>query len=987
MNKRTKTFIAAGCVIFSMVMVFFLTTTLFSKAASDVTDDKSSDDDSSFDVTIYMYSPDLSMTPKSSDIYVFENGGSKNDIVELTDTYKDEDNDVVWLVGSAKLSYSSLGIIARDKAGTWDGGQDKDRLIDIDKDNKKATLWYIYGENIVTSKPMIEKNDVSQRYLMFEYQNSSIEKNPKFYSWTTGYEAKLIDFEKKGDGKWFVNVPLKRTCQKVDFVLCLNVNDDGSWDKDGGDHSIETLVSQNVVCARMEKGKEPSLSCPYNKGYDINTKERKVVYYYRDDNALLDNSLSELNVKIEIDNKEYTMKYNDKDKRFEYTSDNLKVGKNYYRYHINDKYEIDKFNDKNENIDDKEYSYFEYGQNDVKVTAKMHNQTMDYNQNNVLSLDIEGKDKEAFNIKEAYCDLTELGGLGKVSIDNKLKELSIAVRKDIDKGKKNIPITVIDEFNNEYTTAVSVDVVDRDKKDNDFDWDEAVIYFMLTDRFFDGNSANNDANGKQTYGDNPGLYHGGDMAGITKKLDYLSDLGVNTLWISPIVENIQGVDNKDSKDVPYVASYHGYWASDFTKLNPAFGTEEEFRTLIEQAHKKNIKIMVDVVLNHAGYGTEDKFGPLLRTNEETVLGDDRLSPSSGLPDFVTEKDNVREQLIEWQTAWMKNFDIDYYRVDTVKHVDNTTWSAFKNALTKEKPEFKLIGEQYGAGYANTAGQLNTGRMDSLLDFDINDKASSFVKGDITNVEKFFEERNKNINNTAMMGQFIGSHDETGFMQGLIDSGMDKEGAYAKTMVAASLQMTSKGQPVIYYGEEVGMTGKDNYPYNDNRYDMDFSLAKDSNKMYSHYKTLLKTRNSFKDVFVNGTRKTIEDNDKEGYLLFERKYNDESLIIGLNTNDKEQKIKLKSLQKKTEYVDIYSGKTYKTDKNGNVSITMPKSSNGGTVLLSTKKDVDNKKLTPANQSKNDNESIITKVKTQFTKIPQFFSGIVNSIKQFFKGLFN
>ena len=251
------------------------------------------------------------------------------------------------------------------------------------------------------------------------------------------------------------------------------------------------------------------------------------------------------------------------------------------------------------------------------------------------------------------------------------------------------------------------------KRDTDtFDWNEAVIYMTCTDRFFDGNTKN--------------------------------DGGVN----------------KSGS-----LSYHGYWAKDFTKLNPYLGTEEELESLINALHKRGMKLMVDVVLNHAGYGTEDYFNSILkdqdgnsismiRDKDTTITGDDVRDSLSGLPDFVTENADVRNQLVEWQTEWMTKYDIDYYRVDTVKHVDATTWATFKNSLTKANPDFKMIGEYAGAGYANTAGELGTGTMDSLLDFDFNDKAEAL---------KVFK-------------------------------------------VAAALQITAKGQAVIYYGEETGQHG-------------------------------------------------------------------------------------------------------------------------------------------------------------------------------------
>ena len=218
--------------------------------------------------------------------------------------------------------------------------------------------------------------------------------------------------------------------------------------------------------------------------------------------------------------------------------------------------------------------------------------------------------------------------------------------------------------------------------------------------------------------------------------------------------------------------------------------------------------MVDVVLNHAGYGMENYFNNLLKDEEDNAIqmirdesqqvsGSDQQASLSGLPDFLTENEEVRNQLVEWQVAWMKNYDIDYFRVDTVKHVDSTTWNAFKNALTQENPEFKMIGEYYGAGHSWNGGSLGSGQMDSVLDFNFNDYATDFVKGNISSIENNLRDRNKTLNNTYMTGQFLSSHDEVGFKQNLIDQKWEQNAADAAALVAATLQITAKGQPVIY----------------------------------------------------------------------------------------------------------------------------------------------------------------------------------------------
>lgn len=382
------------------------------------------------------------------------------------------------------------------------------------------------------------------------------------------------------------------------------------------------------------------------------------------------------------------------------------------------------------------------------------------------------------------------------------------------------------------------------KRDTDtFDWDEAVIYMTCTDRFFDGNTKND-----------------------------------------------EGVNKSGS------LSYHGYWAKDFTKLNPYLGTEEELESLIKALHKRGMKLMVDVVLNHAGYGTEDYFNSILkdqdgnsismiRDKDTTITGDDVRDSLSGLPDFVTENADVRNQLVKWQTEWMTKYDIDYYRVDTVKHVDATTWAAFKNSLTKANPDFKMIGEYAGAGYANTAGELGTGTMDSLLDFDFNDKAEAL---------KVFK-------------------------------------------VAAALQITAKGQAVIYYGEEIGQHGLNNYPIQSNRYDFDWNQvdtqSADANSMLNHYEKLLSIRNEYKKLFARGDRSSVLASDDDGYDVFTRSYNGTKLYVGLNIKDADQTISIPvSEAAGSTMTDLYSGKIYTVSTDGKVEITIPKAVDGGTVIL-------------------------------------------------------
>ena len=887
-----------------------------------------------YKVTIYMYSPDFEMKAGVSDVYIYNKKGAEKEFVPLNNTIEDTENNVTWLQGTTYVSFNSLGIIGKPVAGStsWNG-QDGNRYYVIDEKESEVTLWYVFGKTPVTEKPTITKED--PRYFYLEYENDTLTTIPEFYSWTTGFAAELKKFESAGAGKWKIKVPVKSSCTKVDFVIAVD-SSGSDWVKDGGDHSIAFPEDQNVVCANMKQGEEPILSAPYNKGYEVLPKENKIAFYYRDDNALIDDKLADMKVSVDINGTEYEMTYNAGNKRFEYNHNKLESGRTYYRYKVGDEYILDKYNDKQEQKGGNDYSYIEYYKLNATIQAEVMNASFNYNENNVVKFTVnqDEKDEKKLEVASASIDVSSLGGSSTLAIVPDLQAVTISATTDTSLGKKTLPIVVTDQYGNEYSTSVQVEVTARTKKNaKDFDWDESVIYFMVTDRFFDGNESNNTASGAQTYGkDNAGLYHGGDFAGITQKLDYLEDLGINTIWITPIVENIPGVKVTDTgkEDVPYNAAYHGYWASDFTKLNPTLGTEEEFQTLIDQAHSRGIRIMVDIVVNHAGYDTD--FGNMIRSGDDIVSGSDQKDSLSNLPDFKTEDPAVSAQLVKWQTQWVKDFGIDYFRVDTVKHVENDTWAELKNALTEVDSDFKMIGEYAGGGYASNGNTLGTGEMDSDLDFDFNDQAANFVKGNISSIENFLASRNSALNNTYMTGQFLGSHDEDGFKQKLLDGGMKEDAATAASMVAASLQITAKGQPVIYYGEEIGLTGLNNYPYQTNRYDFDWSMVNNDNKTYQHYKKMLSIRNAYTDVFARGDRKTIVASDEKGYDIVSRSYQGTKLYVGLNIKGAAQTVEVPvSESNGTILKDLYSGTSY-TVNNGKVEVTIPAATDGGTVVL-------------------------------------------------------
>lgn len=918
---------------------------------------------------IYFYdSIEAHMSTDAADIWMWENNGKDLPVGKFTELVTLDDGNK-WLKATVTTSATDIGFIPRS-AGEWKWQTANFNYNNKDKQDE-VSLYVVNGDETVYTK-LPEIKEARNRYVVVEYDRPAGDYDGwNIYSWNSGFGSETEIYSQEINGKHTMIIPVKDS--KADFTLgfCMRrTEEDNAWaEKDGGNHEVVVPADQNVVKVKFEQGKGITETLPMNKGYEMNGNDSEISFFYRDDVLLTENKESSLKdkVKVVINGTEHKMVYDEENERFVYQMTGCETGEYTYYYIVDGERKTDSFNANKKIVDGEEVSYFTFKKfSDLSIHAALNETKMNYNDNNVLSVSLAGKDAEAFTEEEIdniTADLSELG-LGTMQIHPELMQLSISAASDTTVGEKTIPVTMTDIYGNIYDTTASVTVTARDK--DTFDWDEAVIYMTCTDRFFDGNTENDKAYHTTDVYDPDGSlsYHGGDFAGLEQKLDYLDSLGVNTIWITPIVDNSDTTTTKDDETIPSTG-YHGYWASDFTSLNPHLGTEEEFQSLIEAVHAHGMKLMVDVVLNHAGYNTEDMFNsvlvdqdgnavPMIRDSSNSITGDDVYASLAGLPDFVTENSEVRDQLIEWQTDWVEKYDIDYYRVDTVKHVDSVTWAAFKNALTEADADFKMIGEYSGAGYASTAGELGTGSMDSLLDFDFNDEAQKFVTGNLSEVESFLEKRNSSINNTATLGAFLSSHDEDSLVDKLInDSGMTEEEALKVFKVAASLQLTSKGQAVIYYGEELGQHGLDNYPYQTNRYDFDWTeeakQEKDDSSMLSHYKKLLSIREANSLLLARGTRTDIQTSDEEGYSIFERSYQGDALTIGLNISDSAKEVSFH-----TDYAagtilkDLYGGSSYTVDKDQNVTVTIPSAENGGTVILSkvTSEAIDPTPVVPA-----------------------------------------
>ncbi len=385
-----------------------------------------------------------------------------------------------------------------------------------------------------------------------------------------------------------------------------------------------------------------------------------------------------------------------------------------------------------------------------------------------------------------------------------------------------------------------------------FYWEGANVYFLLTDRFVNGNPEKDvTLNRKDSTAVLRG-FEGGDLQGVTQKIEegYFSKLGINAIWFTPIVEQVHGATNEGTGNT---YAYHGYWAKDWTTIDPNFGTKKDLETLVKKAHAKGIRILLDVVLNHTGPVTEiDSVWPedWVRTEPvcefTTYENTTACTLVANLPDILTESDEPVElpdallakwkeegrlsqeldelnlffertgypraprfYIIKWLTDYIHEYGVDGFRVDTVKHVNENAWAELKKEADyafetwkKKHPDdvlddagFYMVGEVYN--YGISAGrQFDFG--DRKVDF-FDYGFKSLINFDLKNdAEKDYETVFKKYNyllNTKLEGKsvlnYLTSHDD----------GQPFDRERKKPYIAANMLLLTPGASQVYYGDE------------------------------------------------------------------------------------------------------------------------------------------------------------------------------------------
>ena len=404
---------------------------------------------------------------------------------------------------------------------------------------------------------------------------------------------------------------------------------------------------------------------------------------------------------------------------------------------------------------------------------------------------------------------------------------------------------------------------------------DEVFYFVLPDRFYNGDPSNDqgaaadDIKRAQSRGGfdktHKGMYHGGDLSGLTQKLPYLDNMGVSAIWLTPILRN-RAMQAGTS-------GYHGYWILDFTEIDPHLGSNAELKHFIDQAHKRNIKVFFDIITNHTadvikyqechgddGLGWLVKgddcpfislndlaqgksYTPLIPAGDEAIKSPAWLNDMSmyhnqgdsfwqgesavrgdfsGLDDLYTQKDDVVNGMIAIYKDIIDEFKPDGFRIDTVKHVNIEFWQQFSPALMQHAKKqgienFFMFGEVYSFEPENLSVFTTEAKLPSVLDFAFQGAVTkALVEQQGTDVlaqlfakDHLYTSKDKvNSTDANQLVNFTGNHDMGRFAYSLKASkhNYSEQAQVKRNLLANAMMFFTRGVPVTYYGDEQGFVG-------------------------------------------------------------------------------------------------------------------------------------------------------------------------------------
>jgi len=446
------------------------------------------------------------------------------------------------------------------------------------------------------------------------------------------------------------------------------------------------------------------------------------------------------------------------------------------------------------------------------------------------------------------------------------------------------------------------------------DYHAATLYFMMVDRFNDGDkSINNPVVDARV--DPKANYQGGDLKGITAKIKdgYFKNLGINTIWVSPIVQNPLSAYQEYPEPRRWFSGYHGYWPVYTTKVDNRFGDDAALMELVKTAHDNNMNVLMDFVSNHIHeenplYKSHPDWFSSMYLKDSTVniriWDEQRLTTwfDTFMPDIDFTKPEAVEAFSDSALYWMEKFDLDGFRHDATKHVSEVFWRALtkkmkERIVAKGDKNIYQIGETFGTREL-IGSYIGSGMMDAQFDFNLYfDARPVFAGGDesFDKVAASMKETMQYYGSHSLMGNITGNHDMPRFLY--YAGGAEKEGedekeagwsrnikvedpkGYARLKMLNAFVMSIPGIPIVYYGDEIGMPGAGDP---DNRRMMQFSNLKPEEKAVKiTTEQLINLRRNSMPLIYGDTRVLKADKNQLVYL---RQYFNQSAIVAFNRSN-------------------------------------------------------------------------------------------------------
>lgn len=441
------------------------------------------------------------------------------------------------------------------------------------------------------------------------------------------------------------------------------------------------------------------------------------------------------------------------------------------------------------------------------------------------------------------------------------------------------------------------------------DFHNQVLYFMMVDRFLDGDKSNT-----KPVNDPEILpkanYMGGDLAGVLEKIKdgYFEELGINTVWLSPITQNPEGAYGLWPEPKTKFSGYHGYWPISNTKVDYRFGDEKVLKEIIEEAHNRDMNVILDYVANHVHeehplYKQHPEWATDLYLEDGSLnterWDDHRLTTwfDIFLPTLDFTQPEVVEKMTDSALYWVTEYKLDGFRHDATKHVPEEYWRTLTQKVrdNTDRPIYQ-IGETYGS-YDLIRSYVSTGMLDAQFDFNQYDAAVSafaVADGSYSNLTETLKKGLEYYGHHHLMGNISGNQDRARFISyasGDVKFNEDaKKAGWTREIVMSdstafdrlgmlqAFNMTMPGVPVIYYGDEYGSIGA-NDP--DNRRMMKFNdLSSREQNLRELVQELVHLRRNSMSLIYGTTQVIMEEN---GLLGIERHYFNESTKVFFNEN--------------------------------------------------------------------------------------------------------